>query len=188
MTLAFNWLDHFADATTPPPAPLEPEPIDWWDHITDADREYLLGPRQYPPWCFICGGRWHHSKACQELRDEWAPRMPWGKHKGRKVCELPRDYCRWLVQAGARPRDAEVVEAVEERAGLRYGPEGYVREWPSRRRPSKPSDPPIAWFEAWAKYHRGGPLPSQAVAGPKDSRSVAMARIFERTLERLRET
>ncbi|MHC4404297.1 MAG: putative quorum-sensing-regulated virulence factor [Planctomycetota bacterium] len=169
-----------ATIDTPPAA----EPVDWWDCITDADREYSLGPRKYPPKCFICGGRLHHSADCQKLRDEWAPRMPLGKHKGCKIHEMPRDYCRWLVQAGVRLRDADAIEAVEERAGLRYGPDGYAPQWPSRRRPPRPKEPPIVWFEAWAKYHRGGPLPPKAT-GPEGRRSVTVARVFEQILRGL---
>lgn len=72
---------------------------DWWDHIAEADRSYLLGPR--PEWrrdaCPWCHRRTAHTPACDELHDSWSMPMPWGKHKGSLVRHLPADYLRWLL-------------------------------------------------------------------------------------------
>lgn len=72
---------------------------EWFDHIAEADRSYLLGPR--PEWrrdaCPWCHRRTAHTPACDELHDSWSMPMPWGKHKGALVRHLPADYLRWLL-------------------------------------------------------------------------------------------
>lgn len=93
-------------------AMLAPEPVElddaaneWhWRHLRDADRDYLLGPRDWPDPCPWCGGRLVHSAACDELRRQWVPVMPFGKHRGRRVDELPTDYLDWLLarEVGSR--------------------------------------------------------------------------------------
>lgn len=76
------------------------EPFDWFDMIDDADREYLLGRHCYPEACGFCGGRYVHNAQCVALCDEWAVKMPFGKHKGQRVADVPPDYLRWLLASG----------------------------------------------------------------------------------------
>ena len=68
-----------------------------WENITSADRDYLLGPRNWPAPCPWCGGRSVHRPACNELRREWVPIIPLGKHRGRRTDELPADYIDWIL-------------------------------------------------------------------------------------------
>jgi len=130
------WLDTAGDDSTnlapavlidTPEATTQAEPVaelavDWWSMIPAADLAYLTAPRRWPSPCAWCGGRTVHAKPCQELRGSWAARMPFGKHKGRRVSETPADYLQWLVRNNVRPNDAETREAVEARAGIFYRP------------------------------------------------------------------
>jgi hypothetical protein len=75
-----------------------------WQAIRDADRKHLLGPRNWPAPCSWCGGRLIHRAACNELRQEWVPIMPFGKHRGRRVDELPADYIDWILIKGVGDR------------------------------------------------------------------------------------
>lgn len=86
------------------PSPVDPdcdEANDWhWQQIDDVDRDYLLGPRNWPAPCAWCGGRLAHRLACAELRRECIPVIPFGKHRGRRVDALPRDYIGWVLGRG----------------------------------------------------------------------------------------
>ena len=68
-----------------------------WQAISDADRDYLLGPRDWPDPCLWCGGRLSHHAVCDELRREWVPIIPFGKHRDRRADELPADYIAWIL-------------------------------------------------------------------------------------------
>lgn len=68
-----------------------------WQAISDADRDYLLGPRDWPDLCPWCGGRLVHRAACDDLRRGWVPIIPFGKHRGRRADELPADYIAWIL-------------------------------------------------------------------------------------------
>lgn len=92
--------------------------IDWWQHILDEDRAYLLGPRDWPQPCPWCGGRLRHNPLCVELRASWEPSLPFGKHKGKRLGDVPRDYLAWLLANGAS-LDAGLRAAVEEAIGKR---------------------------------------------------------------------
>lgn len=72
-----------------------------WRAINDADRDFLLGPRNWPAPCPWCGGRLVHRVVCDELRREWVPTIPFGKHRGRRADELPNDYIDWILSKGA---------------------------------------------------------------------------------------
>lgn len=85
---------------------------DYWEHISDADREYLLGPREFPAPCPWCGGRIRHNSTC--VTWTWEPELPFGKHKGKKVSAVPLDYLRWLVKNSVR-LDLELRAGVERR-------------------------------------------------------------------------
>jgi hypothetical protein len=89
-----------------------------WCNATDADVDYLTGPRQQPEPCTWCGGRLHHSEACEALQQSWIPAFPFGRHKGKRVDEVPWDYLRWAWDNGAI-RDVDVKEAVRKLLGIR---------------------------------------------------------------------
>ena len=78
------------------------EPIDWWQHISDEDQEYLLGPEvndpptvqqlsklrawqaeRHPGKCFFCGGRNVHNPDCFIVTFKSV--LPFGRYKGRLV-------------------------------------------------------------------------------------------------------
>jgi hypothetical protein len=71
----------------------------YWRQIEPAERQYLLGARHWPEACPWCGGRQHHSTMCDELHERWAIRLNFGKHKGKRIQDVPRDYLRWLLGA-----------------------------------------------------------------------------------------
>ncbi|MFH1264135.1 MAG: hypothetical protein ABIK89_00295 [Planctomycetota bacterium] len=79
-------------------------------------------PPSLPTPCCFCGGRTVHSQPCRELRAGWEPTMSLGKHKGKKVSDVPVSYLKWLVEAGVRVNDGDVREAIEKRIGMRYRP------------------------------------------------------------------
>ncbi len=66
-----------------------------WNDISDEDRAYLCGPRKWPEPCAWCGGRMFHSPLCVEL--SWEPKMRFGKHKGKRISQVPMSYLKWLV-------------------------------------------------------------------------------------------
>lgn len=76
-------------------ADLEAGWYDPFDHITGADRAYMNRPLPQP--CVWCGGRHRHNPLCAALCDEWQVRMPFGKHKGQRVADVPKDYLRFLI-------------------------------------------------------------------------------------------
>ncbi len=84
-----------------------------WSQLPQLDYEYLTGPRCWPSPCAWCGGRIRHSPACEELKDSWEPAMPFGKHKGKPVSEVPADYLDWMLTS--QRLDAELRAAVEGR-------------------------------------------------------------------------
>jgi uncharacterized protein (DUF3820 family) len=79
---------------------------DWyWEHIDEADREYLLGPHSWPSPCAWCGGRTIHSAACNELRRGWIPVFSFGKYRGRRADTVPKEYIDWLLSEGIGNED-----------------------------------------------------------------------------------
>ena len=70
---------------------------DWWFCMSVDDFDYATASRDYPPPCPWCSGRLVHSDACKELTASWVLPMPWGKHKGKPVTKVPRDYLRWIL-------------------------------------------------------------------------------------------
>lgn len=80
-----------------------------WQQVTQHDYDHLNGPRDWPSPCPWCGGRYIHSRACQELTASWEPTMPFGKHKGKRLSGVPKEYLNWLFAKGqltAELRDA----------------------------------------------------------------------------------
>jgi hypothetical protein len=68
-----------------------------WREVYQHDADYLASPRQYPTPCPWCKGRLVHSTLCDELQRSWEPALPWGKHKGKALSDVPADYLRWLA-------------------------------------------------------------------------------------------
>lgn len=97
-------LAHFAGEPYEPRVSEEANEANW-QAISDADRDYLLGPRDWPDPCPWCGGRLVHSETCRELRRQWSPVIPFGKHRGRRADELHRDYIDWILAKGIGDKD-----------------------------------------------------------------------------------
>lgn len=85
----------------------------YWQQIEPRDYRYLTEPRHFPPPCPWCRGRLRHTAECEELQKSWEIRMPFGKHKGRPISEVPPDYLEWLDQN--RWLSAELRAAVQQR-------------------------------------------------------------------------
>ena len=92
--LARRVLDLKADVMAAMSGQLD-KPIDWWQHITDEDREYLTTPRNWPDPCLWCGGRLRHNPMCVVLT--WEPVLAFGRHKGKRLSKVPKDYLLWLL-------------------------------------------------------------------------------------------
>ncbi len=107
----------------------------WAELLTD-DYCFLTGPRRYPSRCPWCGGRLVHNRRCDDLRSDWEPKMPFGKHKGRRVSEVPKDYLRWLIAHCAR-FEPDLRQAIEDRLKSRL-PSGStcLNRIPARKTPS----------------------------------------------------
>jgi hypothetical protein len=114
-----------------------PSDIPEWLDIEDADREYLLGPpvgspptvahaaarrawrqQRHPGPCPFCGGRARHGALCRELRGSWEPALRFGKHRGRRLSAVPKDYLKWLLQNADLQPDlrGDVEEALNNEA------------------------------------------------------------------------
>ena len=98
-----------------------PEPSDvavyneeCWASITDADKAYLLGPREQPAPCSWCGGRTRHGAMCAELHRSWEPVFPFGKHAGKGLSVVPDSYLQWLLHSGCS-LDSELKQAITRR-------------------------------------------------------------------------
>lgn len=109
---------HLKKSPEPASKPRAPTPhtlLDYseqcWKDLPARDYEYLTGPRNYPTPCPWCGGRLRHSLLCDELRQSWELTMPFGKHKGKPLSEVPIDYLSWLHERGGL--DAELQAAIE---------------------------------------------------------------------------
>lgn len=71
---------------------------DWWECLYPEDYARLTAPVEVPRPCTWCGGRNHHHPLCDELRASWEVTMPFGKHKGIPVKDIPTDYLKWLLR------------------------------------------------------------------------------------------
>jgi uncharacterized protein (DUF3820 family) len=103
------------DKPRPPTAASDVDDINeyYWSQITEEDRDYLTGPRVYPSRCAWCYGRLAHSTQCWELRKSWGFEMPFGKHAGKPITEVPHDYLRWLLSRGELARDLQAAIEME---------------------------------------------------------------------------
>ena len=89
----------------------------YWSQISEANRRYLLGPRNWPDPCVWCGGRLCHSEMCNVLHEHWAPRLEFGKHKGQRIKDVPTDYLQWLIKTRT-VRDDDTRRAICRRLGV----------------------------------------------------------------------
>jgi hypothetical protein len=110
----------FSDA--PPPEPESQEWIDEneanWCDARDDDIDYLLRPPNWPTSrCLYCDGYLVHSEDCKELRESWLPALAFGKHKGKRLKEVPKDYLRWLMKSDAI-KDVDVRKAARSVLGM----------------------------------------------------------------------
>ena len=85
-----------------------------WRNISDEARAYLLGHRERPAPCPWCGGRLRHSVMCAELHAAWEPKLPFGKHAGKRLSDTPKTYLLWLLR-NSHSLDSELRTAIEER-------------------------------------------------------------------------
>jgi hypothetical protein len=77
------------------PEPMSEQEIDErWSQMAEADRSYATTKPQR-----------RRTKACQAMRDDWALRMPFGKHRGQPVASLPVDYLQWLKNSSVGLKD-----------------------------------------------------------------------------------
>ena len=70
-----------------------------WLQISPEDYSYLTAPRNYPLPCPWCSGRLRHNRLCDVLRRSSQPTLPFGKHKGTPLSEVPSDYLEWFASA-----------------------------------------------------------------------------------------
>lgn len=82
-----------------------------WNEIYNHDFAYLTAPREAPTPCPWCTGRLHHHSLCNDLRASWTPTLPWGKHQGKRLAEVPTAYLRWLATKPGL--SSELREAIE---------------------------------------------------------------------------
>jgi len=78
----------------------EADSWDWWDWLYPEDYARLASPHVAPAPCPWCGGRYRHNPLCDDLRASWEVVMPFGKHKGTPIRDVPTDYLQWLLQCG----------------------------------------------------------------------------------------
>lgn len=89
--------------------PFAPDDFEW-GQLIDRDHAYLTAPRPTPDPCPWCRRRLGHSPACIDLRLSWEIEMPFGKHKGRPLSQVPRDYLAWML--GKDGLTTELMEAI----------------------------------------------------------------------------
>ena len=65
----------------------------YWDQFAKPVKRH-----KRPRRCAWCHGIYSHHPTCDELRASWIVKMPWGKHKGRPVRELPASYLEWMAR------------------------------------------------------------------------------------------
>jgi len=80
-----------------------------------ADYEYAVYPAPQPEREFYLGGGGPHYDPMSLPRNR-VPRMPWGKHRGKRVEQIPLDYLEWLRAKGIRLQ-GEIQQAIDRRLG-----------------------------------------------------------------------
>ena len=111
------WYPDSADRAEFEITPMFPDESDaanefYWVNLSDTDRDYLTGPRKFPAPCPWCGGACHHNRLCDELRTSWEPTLPFGKHKGKPLSAIPREYLEWLASCSAGISD-ELCDSIK---------------------------------------------------------------------------
>ena len=82
-----------------------------WLNVRDEDIDYMIEPRRWPASrCPYCDGFLVHGDDCKALRDGWIPKLEFGKHRGRRLDQVPEDYLRWLLKSDAI-KDADTRES-----------------------------------------------------------------------------
>ncbi|QDT51688.1 hypothetical protein Pan258_57800 [Symmachiella dynata] len=76
--------------------------IDWFEQISDDERECLLGKRQFPPQCRYCLSRARHWSTCPTQRDDLLTKVPAGRFKGQRLDKCPTSYLRQLLRSNWR--------------------------------------------------------------------------------------
>ena len=85
------------------------------DIMYREDYEYAVYPEPKPEHEFYLGGGGPRYSVADLPRNR-APRMPWGKHKGKRVEQIPDDYLAWIEEQGIALQ-GDIREAVERRLG-----------------------------------------------------------------------
>jgi hypothetical protein len=89
----------------------------FWEQIADRDLVYLACFRKnVPAPCPWCGGRTTHNPRCNELRASWEVVMPFGRHKGKPLSQVPADYLDWLRRNG-ESLDMDLRDAIDSHLG-----------------------------------------------------------------------
>ena len=89
----------------------------YWDQIHPDDLQQLR--EAVPDRCYWCRGIYRHHPMCDRLQIEWSSEMPFGKHRGRKVVDLPTDYLTWLAKNCQLPGDIKhEVERIRPDLGM----------------------------------------------------------------------
>jgi uncharacterized protein (DUF3820 family) len=101
-----------------------PLPVNWWAYMEDEDLHYMLAPRPKSVPCFFCGGRSFHADDCFTLQKE----VPFGKHKGKLLIEVPEDYLRWMLRK-LETLPGELREAIQADLRRRRRAGRAVRKW-----------------------------------------------------------
>jgi hypothetical protein len=87
----------------------------YWSVVSVEDRAYLTGPRGYPSPCVWCGGRLRHAAMCEEMHRD-RTRLTFGKHRGKRIEDVPEAYLKWL-RGSLVTLDPEVRRAISKRLG-----------------------------------------------------------------------
>ena len=78
----------------PEDGPSEDDNDFYFSQLEDRDKEYLeAGVGECPP-CGFCGGRKKHNPDC--VAHEWETVVPFGKHKGKPLSQVPLEYLAWM--------------------------------------------------------------------------------------------
>ena len=91
---------------------------DWYfAQMQDDDRQHATGPRPPTVPCVWCSGLVTHGELCRAMRESWLPVLKFGKHKGKRLDRVPRDYLLWCWNRKIF-RDADLRKDVREFLGV----------------------------------------------------------------------
>ncbi len=66
--------------------------------LTEEFKTFSNGTKHIAGYCPLCGS---FVKYIPQQLDPLEKRMPFGKHKGKKLVEIPKDYLLWALDSGA---------------------------------------------------------------------------------------